>query len=200
MDKKYGFIDWPDVDDQTRFENVLQWIEKQIQKVYNVTINKLIKNRKQKIVIKIDNHDIWSADYTMALIITPILKKLKLEKRGAPLVDNKDVPPELRSTNASGKNDEAQWDDNNPKRWDWVLDEMIYAFESTIDEDWEDQFHSGECDYKYDKLDDTKGSYYRVTEGPKHTFKTDKLAMKKAWKRRYNGLRLFGVYYHALWD
>ena len=49
------------------------------------------------------------------------LKKLKEESHGSPIVHTDDVPNELKNINED--------DDLFHKRWDYVLDEMIYAFE-----------------------------------------------------------------------
>jgi hypothetical protein len=72
--------------------------------------------------VKIDRWDTWSMDYTLAQIVVPMLKQLKKSNHGAPFVDDEDVPEELKST-------DAHQDDNYFKRWDWVMNEMLFAFE-----------------------------------------------------------------------
>ena len=57
-------------------------------------------NPKQKIRVRIDTHDTWSMDHTLAHIVLPMLVQLKRTKHGAPNTDNADVPKELRSTSA----------------------------------------------------------------------------------------------------
>ena len=52
------------------------------------------KNKAETIVI--DDYDVWNLDCTLALIIVPALKLLKKKKQGAPVVDNEDVPENLR--------------------------------------------------------------------------------------------------------
>ena len=98
---------------------------------------------KQKTKIRIDRYDTWSMDHTLAPIILPMLVQLRATKHGAPMVDMKDVPQELRATkkqlDAYNKNG-----DSDPKffeRWDWVLDEMIWAFEQKCRDNWEDDFY-----------------------------------------------------------
>jgi len=107
--------------------------------------------------VKIDPWDTWSMDYTLALIILPMLKQLKATKHGSPCVDDEDVPDYLKSCYAPRCEDENDLDDNFFKRWDWILDEMIFAVESKKDDDWMDQFKSGvsdtdwvESDYQYE--------------------------------------------------
>jgi hypothetical protein len=58
-----------------------------------------------------------------------MLKQLNKVKHGAPIVDDEDVPEELRSTSAPPKEDIWDTDANHFKRWDWVMNEMIWAFE-----------------------------------------------------------------------
>jgi len=91
--------------------------------------------KKRNVKVKIDEYDTWSMDSTLALIITPMLKQLKETKHGAPYVDDKDVPKELRSTSAPPKKNEWDVDENHFKRWDWVLDEMIWSFEQKLSDE-----------------------------------------------------------------
>lgn len=81
--------------------------------------------RTRKIKIKIDKYDTWNMDDTLALIISPMLKQLKETQHGAGRVDNEDVPKELWAT----QQPLYDVDENYFKRWDWVLNEMIWAFE-----------------------------------------------------------------------
>ena len=149
--------------------------------------------------VKIDKWDTWSMDSTLAQIILPMLKQLKATKHGAPFVDDEDVPEELRSTSAPPKENEYDIDDNHFKRWDWVLDEMIQAFECKFDDSWEEQYFTGECDYIFVK-DESDSNTSRMVEGPKHTRKTDWDAFHAHVERNRNGYRLFGKYYEGLWD
>ena len=83
--------------------------------------------------VKIDRYDTWSMDSTLAPIILPMLKQLKKDKHGAPFVDDEDVPEELKSTSAPAKENEYDTDAHHFARWDWVMDEMIFAFECKVD-------------------------------------------------------------------
>jgi len=89
----------------------------------------------RRIYVKIDDHDVWSMEHTLANIITPMLKKLKEVQHGAPHTDDEDVPEHLRSTAAPPKENEWDTDENHFKRWDWILDEMIWSFEFCLNED-----------------------------------------------------------------
>ena len=157
--------------------------------------------------VKIDRWDTWSMDHTLAYIVLPMLKQLQATKHGAPNVDDDDVPEELKSTTAPPKENEYDTDGNHFKRWDYVLDEMIFAFECKVDDSWQDQFRSGEIDHLMVPVDKDgnevpKGEhvYYQMKDGPKHTYKCDYDGMEKVQKRISNGFRLFGKYYEGLWD
>jgi hypothetical protein len=184
----YGFIKRPDAfmrnnADETWLYKFLSWIDSK-------------KNRKVK--IHIDNYDVWNMNSTLAMIILPMLKILQEKKQGAGFVDDKDVPKELRSTSAPPKENDWDADENHFKRWDWVLSEMIWAFEQLNDENNDDQFFTGESDYYMGPADE-KG-FRQMLEGPNHTRKYDAKAHQKHQKRITNGLMLFGKYYQNLWD
>lgn len=128
----------------------------------------------EKINVVIDEYDTWNMDHTLAYIVLPMLKQLKETKHGAPSVDWEDVPRELRSSaeelrayNKNGETDVHFFD-----RWDYVIDEMIYAFDCKANKD---------------------DVYMRFDIN-------DKKAMEKEQKRISNGFRLFGKYYESLWD
>jgi len=140
--------------------------------------------------VKIDRWDTWSMDYTLSFIIVPMLKQLKETKHGSPLVDDEDVPEELKSTSAPPKENDYDTDDNHFKRWDWVLDEMIWAFEQNLDDKSEDKFFD---DTEWDEKE--KDFHTRI-----HKIKIDQVGLKAHQDRKANGFRLFGKYYQGLWD
>lgn len=157
--------------------------------------------------VKIDRWDTWSMDHTLAHIVLPMLKQLKATKHGSPQVDDEDVPEHLRSTAAPPRENEWDTDDNLHRRWDWVMGEMIFAFECELDDSWEDQFREGEIDWISVPVDKEgnevpKGQhrYFQMKDGPNHTYKCDYEGMKVVQQRIDNGFRLFGKYYQALWD
>ena len=81
--------------------------------------------------ITIHDWDTWSMDHTLSYIIVPMLIQLKDTKHGAPNVDNDDVPEELRMPDGwkeTRYNIDGETDEQFFNRWDWVLDEMIWAF------------------------------------------------------------------------
>ena len=125
-----------------------------------------------EIEVRIDKEDTWSMDYTLAHVILPMLKQLKETKHGSPFTDDADVPEELRSTSAEPKENKWDTDSNFHARWNWIMDEMIWAFEQKCRDDWMEN-------YDYNKWD---------SEG-----------VKAHQDRMSNGFKLFGKYYENLW-
>lgn len=153
--------------------------------------------RNRDVFIKIDGYDTWNADDTMARIILPIMKQLKEQKQGHGFIDDEDVPEELRSYNAGPKENEWDWDDNAEKRYEWVLNEVIWAFEQMLDDSAEDQFHTGVIDHVWEPCENSKLS--QLGHGPNHTHKFDKDGYM-AWSKRIdNGTTLFGKYFRTFW-
>lgn len=154
--------------------------------------------KKRNVKVRIDKYDTWNMDGTLAYIILPMLKQLQKDKHGSPMVDMEDVPEELRCVVVDHE------DATIHKRWEWVLNEIIFAFECKHpDSKWEEEFHSGEIDYKFvvaSKDVDGKPLTYQMEDGPKHTHKCDYDGMRKVEERIQNGFRLFGKYYQGLWD
>jgi hypothetical protein len=155
--------------------------------------------QERTIKVQIDRWDTWSMDNTLAHIILPMLKQLKETKHGGPYVDLKDVPKELHGKKLTKKQkDNGEVDDKHFERWDWVLDEMIFAFETKVDDGrWEEQFETGESDLQWKKLEDGN---YQMIHGPEHTREYDWEGRKAYQERISNGFRLFGKYYENLWD
>jgi hypothetical protein len=175
---------------ETWIYKLLQWID---------------RKKKREIKVHIDRWDTWSMDSTLGHIIRPMLRQLKATKHGSPFVDDEDVPEHLRSTTApelsQEKKDTGHVDGNHHARWDWVLDEMIFAFDSLDggpNQDWEDQFTTGEYDFRFKKIKEDGTS--QMVHGPNHTAKTDWDARRAYAERVANGFRLFGKYYQSLWD
>ena len=162
-------------------------------------LNWIHSKKEQTIEVHIDRWDTWSMDYTLAHIVLPMLKQLKATKHGAPQVDYKDVPKELRPTSKeiNAYNKDGTTDDKFFDRWDWVLDEMIFAFDSKVNDDWEEQFESGTSDLQWKKLEDGNS---QMVHGPNHTREYDWEGRKEYQERISNGFRLFGKYYESLWD
>jgi hypothetical protein len=137
-------------------------------------------------------------DVTLAHVIVPMLKQLKETTHGAPYVEDEDVPEHLRSTAAPPKENQWDTDDNYFKRWNYVLDEMIFAFESKLIE-WEDQFWKVQPELDFTEYPADMGQEFTPirwkTKGDCDWISRDMYA-----KRIQNGFELFGKYYQGLWD
>jgi len=192
LDKKYSY-NWPKPEDYSRTEKFLNSLQRLVQKLYNLTYNKFFSNRHRKISVRIDDHDVWNMDNTLSHIILPMLVRIREAKQGAPFVDDEDVPEHLRSTTENP----YDTDENHFKRWEYVLDEMIYNFKCEVDPSWEDQFHKGNIDF--DWVEAPEKNSLKMNKGPNHTYAFDKALFEKSWERRKNGLRLFGKYFTSLW-
>ena len=140
--------------------------------------------------VKIDRWDTWSMDYTLSFIVVPMLKQLKETKHGAPFVDDEDVPEELKSTSAPPKENDYDTDENHFKRWDWALNEMIWAFEQNLDTNSEEKF------FDHAEWDEKEKDFGKNL----HKIKIDQPGLKAHQDRKANGFRLFGKYYQGLWD
>ena len=149
----------------------------------------------QKIKVRIDKYDTWNMDRTLALITLPMLKQLKETKHGSAMVDDEDLPPHMRHGDPYGDDNWVHY------RWEWVLKEMIWAFENLTDDSWEDQFVHGTPIY-VDTLLDDDGNYYQQPQIKQTNpdYWVDREGIKEYNNRISNGFRLFGKYYRGLWD
>lgn len=173
--------------------------------------NWIYSKRTRKIKVKIDKYDTWSMDQTLAHIILPMLKQLKDTKHGSHIVDLEDVPYELRADSHEPWDEQQSFDfykkDEKEslihERWDWVMNEMIFAFEHLIDDSWEENFRSGVMDTKSVPCEwdiNGKPTMFQLEKGPNDTYVCDYDGMAKVYERMHNGFRLFGRYYSGLWD
>jgi hypothetical protein len=87
---------------------------------------------KTKQFIKIDPWDTWSMDHTLAKIVVPMLKQLRDTTHGSPVVDWEDRPDHLIGCIIEPNNGET--DEFFHQAWEWVLTEMLYAFQYSIDQ------------------------------------------------------------------
>ena len=198
MEGKYKYVEHP------------EWVEKWVNRLEPIShgIMWVLDRIHPKIdYVKIDKWDTWNMDHTLAHIVLPMLKQLQATKHGSPNVDDEDVPDDLKSTSAPPKENEWDTDENHFRRWDWAMNEMIFAFNCKVDDSWEDQFRSGVHDYITVPVDKDgnevpKGEhkFWQMKDGPKNTYKCDYDGMRVVEARIQNGFRLFGKYYQGLWD
>jgi len=199
---------WMDRYDDDRVHDFGTWLDKNIPGLTKFC-HWVESKRKRKIKIRIDKYDTWSMDHTLALIALPMLKQLRDTKHGSPQVDIEDVPEELRIVGHEDWSSqlELKFEDHEQyekdswnithRRWDWVLGEIIFAFECVLNDDWDEQFWSGEWgEMIFEDTDDSNLKSLKNTGNRTCDWK----ARQEVEDRISNGLRLFGKYYRGLWD
>lgn len=145
-------------------------------------------DEKRIIDIQIDEWDTYSADTTLSLIALPLLKQLKDTMHGSALVDDEDVPEEIRSTSAKPKEDEWGTDEFVPARWQYVLSEILWALEQHVDYDAKNKFYDhSEVNEEDDLMDQI------------HSIKVDQEGLTAFEERKQNGFRLLGKYWQTMW-
>lgn len=165
---------WRDKYEDDSVHNLGEWLSNTF---LNTICQWFDRKKKRKIKIRIDPYDTWGMDHTLGIIILPMLKQLQATKHGSPGVEDVDVPEELRSTSVPTPEDHDT-DDNWHKRWEWVLNEMIWAFEQIIDDDNDSKFF----------------------DHSKEPLGYDQVGHKAHNERINRGTIFFGKYYRGLWD
>lgn len=164
----------------------------------------------RKVDIQMDRWDSWNVDGQLALIIYPLLVQLRETKHG--------VPNEFAEVGGEDYKDQQCFDfytethneafDEGCKRWDDVLDKMIWAFYHLIDDEWEDQYHHGRAEYDWKETDKLypnpvtgvpEPTYQMIDKNPgKHWY--DHVGHQLHLERIQEGIDLFAKYYRNLWD
>ena len=175
-----------------------------------VKIGKYFKNGSRRVDIQVERFDSWSLDHTLAQIILPCLVQLREIKQG--------VPSEFADVGGEGFSEQSSFDfykesyseafELGCKRWDEILDKMIWSFEQIVSENYDDLYHHGKPDYDFvktekqypnpitGKMEDT---YQMVDKNPnEHWY--DYVGHREHERRIQEGLELFGKYFRNLWD
>ena len=142
--------------------------------------------------------DAWEADWTIAQMVLPLLLQVKKDKRGAPVVDDVYVPEELRSTACAPKENKWDTDDNWFKRYEYVLDEIIFAMQE-IANDYENEpdMYEKVREMTLSEIDPNTMTG-EIDTGLKIIPHME--ALNKDYHARIqNGLKLFGVFFTSLW-
>ena len=124
-----------------------------------ISISQYQQDSHRDVNISLCDDDVISADSTLAYVIVPVLSALKASGHTRAHVDKQDVPCDMHG--------------NIDDHWNWVLDEMIWAF-TQINLDWEMQFDDN------DGIHSKRAQHHRL--------------------RMKNGFRLFGRYFEDLWS
>jgi hypothetical protein len=169
------------------------------------------KGNRRKIDIQIEKFDTWSLDHTLAMIIYPALIQLKESKHGVPSDVVNDVGGEDWAEQGSfdfyKESHNEAWEIAS-KRWDEILDKMIWSFYQIAHDSYSEKYFHGESDYDWVKSDKTfpnpitgkvEETYQMVDKDPEgHWYDAEGHQLHE--ERIQEGLDLFGKYYRNLWD
>lgn len=168
--------------------------------------------KKRKVKVKIDYYDHWSCDATLSPIILPLLKSLKEHKQGSGFIDLEDVPESMRYTSTEDYDGQTTFPFyTDPDltmqnihcdvhtRYEWALDEMIWAFEQLVIDDWEEQYWIKHPEIDFNEYPEDEGKTSKPLRW-KVEGECDWVGRQKHQDRINNGLRLFGKYFQTLWD
>ena len=156
-----------------------------------INIGKYNKKGDQKVSIKLDSWDTFSADHTLARIIHPMLVAYKaaVEGKGTPCCSfDEDVPVHLKSTigiiDGGGDAEEKL----QIEQWDWILCEMIWAFSEHVSEEGDSIF--------FDHPENNTKEYH---PDDYKKIKIDHKGLEAYHDRKQKGFQLFGKYFNGLW-
>ncbi len=166
------------------------------------TCNWINSFKKRKMKIRIDKHDTWNMDSTLALIILPMLRQLKETKHGSAQVQEFEQTSESSAQycfDFYAEGDDYAWERGH-KHWEEILDEIIWTFEQLQpDYDWSDQYWITkpvmDLSDNHEDKDEMTHSIKWLVKG-----ECDYEGRKNHQDRIDRGLMLFGKYYQSLWD
>jgi hypothetical protein len=102
------------------FDHLLRWADSKSKRIEEVIIH---------------DYDTWNLDHTLALVIAPALKKFREFDCGYHVIGNEDVSEELHTSENYGYHTTDEEDEKRSAKWNYVLDEMVWAFDTIIGED-----------------------------------------------------------------
>ena len=148
-----------------------------------------VKSKYQKLRYGFEYQETWNLYQSLATWVLPRLKHLKKNKQGIPSACfdcEKYKTPEEQQSDGAMKDAE--------KRWDGILNEIIFAFEF-YEDDYKYLMACYPPDYDFG-FDTDEKSYivWNDNRAPDYT------SYDAAEKRAKEGLKLFAEYYANLWD
>ena len=175
-----------------------------------VNLGNYKKDSSRRIDVEIERFDTFSLDHSLSYIILPALIQLRNSKMG--------IPAEFADVGGNDYTNQASFDfyeethneafDIGCKRWEEVLDKMIWSFQQIMFDDWESQYYHGAPEYDWVKSDTTyqnpvtgkdEETFQMIDKNPEEHW-TDFEGMRLHEQRIQEGLELFGKYYRHLWD
>jgi hypothetical protein len=170
-----------------------------------VNIGKYPKHTGRKFDIKIEKFDTWSLDSTLALIILPALIQLKQAKKGVPSIFINRYPHDHTYNQCEFEfMDEYNDDDLTipEKKWNDVLDKMIWSFQQLCNDDIDRKYHHGIAKHKLIPGVDptTNDKTYQVVDLNPNDHFYDDVGYTLHEERINQGLELFGKHLRDLWE
>jgi hypothetical protein len=174
-----------------------------------VKLGQYPKKGNRKVNVQIEHFDTYSLDHSLAYIILPALIQLKQSKMG--------VPSEFADVGGADYDSQDSFDfykethdacfDIACKKWDEILDKMIWSFQQILCDEWENKYHHGKAKFDWEPDQDytdpvtgkTEKMFRMVDKNPKDHW-LDINGMRLHEERIQEGLSLFGKYYKHLWD
>lgn len=167
-------------------------------------------DRGRKIDVKIEGSDVWSFDHTLAYIVLPNLLLLKEVKHG--------VPSEFVEVGGADYESQGSFDfykethneswNLGSKKWDEVLDKMIWSFYQLAFVDYNSLYHHGIGEYELIELEKLSANplsgkmekLYEMVDKNKNDHWFDTVGLMCHEERIQEGIELFAKYYRNLWD
>lgn len=171
-------------------------------KLPNAPFEFINKFRKQNIVVKIEPHDTWNMDTTLAYIIVPMLKQLKENKNGIPAEFIHPLDSTMHTDWGMQQLELLPVDEYNgysEKSWNDALDAMIWSFnellESASNPEHREYYWVPRSEQsKKNKTD------LEIALGVTYEYDIDRVLMEEYYERMQKGFDLFGKHYCSLWD
>lgn len=163
----------------------------------------------RKMNIQIDKWDTYSMDHTLSVIILPLLLQLKDSKMGVPSEFVNSIGHDLDGNyyfDFINEDSNAVFD-AGCKKWDEVLDKMIWSFQQIVFGDYDDAYHHGKFEFDWQKtkpmINPLTGKMESMSEmkdkNPNgHWY--DHVGHQLHEERIQEGLNLFGKHYRDLWS
>jgi hypothetical protein len=171
-----------------------------------VNIGKYPKHTGRKFDIKIEKFDTWSLDSTLALIILPALIQLKQAKKGVPssfyTYNHTYNQYEFEFMNETNDEHMLIEHDISEKKWNDVLDKMIWSFQQLCNTDIDRKYHHGIAKHKLIPGVDptTNDKTYQVVDLNPNDHFYDDVGYTLHEERINQGLELFGKHLRDLWE
>lgn len=159
------------------------------------------KKRKRSIRIQIDKYDTWSADNTLSHIAVPLLEQLRDKKQGSPIIEDEDLPEYLQSVvRADVDFTSGDQDDLIEARWNWIMNEIIWALTEHRDDTWEEMYYDRNVADPGKTLAALTGEeIFAIIPPARDAANVDFDGRLLHDERIQRGMELFGKYFRSMW-